>query len=96
MSMNADGRLDTDEALRLLDLALGGANDMAMSIDNNGTPVEGESTRVYSDGKHRLDVLGYAVHALRRPNSGGIGALVPSHLHIVRRSDAATSSIAST
>lgn len=98
MSLSPDGRLDTDEALRLLDLAMNtaGANDIAMSIDNNRTPVEGESTRTYSDGKPRLDVLGYDVHAgLRVAPGSTTPAMVLSHLHVVRRTDAATASIAS-
>ncbi|RZI90678.1 MAG: hypothetical protein EOP78_16080 [Variovorax sp.] len=98
MSLSNDGRLDTDEALRLLDLAIHGegGNDMALSIDNNRTPVEGESPRTYSDGKHRLDVLGYDVHAALRIAPGTTTpAMLLSHLHIVRRSDAATASIAS-
>ena len=97
MTHHADGRLDQDEALRLLDLAVAaaGANDMAMSIENNGAPLEGESTRRYSDGKHRLDLLGYIVHAMRDPSGSSTAPILMSHLHVVRRSDAATASIAS-
>lgn len=98
MSLNADGRLDTDEALRLLDLALGaaGANDLALSIENNRAPVEGESRRSYRDGKRRLDVLGYDVHAGYRATPGsGTQMLALGHLHVVRRTDSATPSIAS-
>lgn len=95
--MATTGRLNTEGALRMLDLALAsaGTNDMAMSIENNGAPVEGESPRQYSDGKHRLDVLGYILHAMRDPSGGTNAQLLMSHLHIVRRSDAATASIAS-
>lgn len=98
MSLNADGRIDTDEALRLLDLSLHaeGANDIALSIDNNRTPVEGESRRTYSDGKPRIDLLGYDVHAgLRIAPGVATPSLVLSHLYVVRRTDAATASIAS-
>ncbi|MDB5827705.1 MAG: hypothetical protein JWQ73_1925 [Variovorax sp.] len=98
MSLNADGRIDTDEALRLLDLSLQseGANDIALSIDNNRTPVEGESMRTYSDGKHRISLLGYDVHAgLRMAPGVTTASLVLSHLYVVRRTDAATAPIAS-
>ena len=82
----------------MLDLALrtGGANDIALSIDNNRTPVEGESQRTYSDGKRRIDLLGYDMHAGLRVAPGvSTPALVLSHLHVVRHSDAATAPIAS-
>ncbi|RZL65876.1 MAG: hypothetical protein EOP81_02565 [Variovorax sp.] len=98
MSMTADGRLDTDEAMRMLDLALAaaGTNDMALSIENNRSPVQGESMRTYSDGKHRLDILGYDVHAgYRAAPGGGTQMLALSHLYVVRRTDSATPSIAS-
>ncbi|MFM9424232.1 hypothetical protein RCH10_000655 [Variovorax sp. GrIS 2.14] len=98
MSLNGDGYLDTDEALRLLDLGLrkGVSLDMAMSIDNRGTPVEGESPRTYADGKARMDLLGYDVHAgLRIAPGASTASLSLSHLHVVRQSDAATASIAS-
>ncbi|AMM25101.1 type VI secretion system tube protein Hcp [Variovorax sp. PAMC 28711] len=95
MSDIATGRLDTTEALRLLELA-SGSNDLAMSIENDKTPVEGESTRVYSDGKQRLDVMGYALHTARRNVATAVGAGgVTSTLTIVRRSDAATATLAS-
>lgn len=97
MSLNGDGKLDTDEALRLLDL-YGAANrlDMVMSIENRGTPIEGESERRYGDGKPRMDLLGYDVHAgLSVAPGSASAALVLSHLHVVRKSDAATASIAS-
>lgn len=89
--------LNTEDALRLLDLALAaaGANDMALSIENNRTPVQGESMRTYSDGKHRLDILGYDVHAGYLARPGGSPTLTVSHLHVVRRTDSATPSIAS-
>lgn len=97
MSLNNDGMIDTDEALRMLDLALAsaGTNDMALSIENNRSPIQGESRRTYSDGKHRLDILGYDVHAGYLARAGGSPTLTVSHLHVVRRTDSATPSIAS-
>lgn len=98
MSLNPDGRLDTDEALRLLDLSrqAGTALDMLMLIENRGTVIEGESSRRFADGKQRMDVLGYDMHAgLLLPAGASSPRLVVSHLHVVRRCDAATASIAS-
>jgi len=94
----SDGQLGTGEALQLLQLAQqgGGAYDMLLHIEARGAPVEGESERRFSDGKARMDILGYELQATLRDAAGGQkAATLLSHLHVVRRSDSATSSIAS-
>jgi type VI protein secretion system component Hcp len=98
MSFDSDGRLDTDEALRMLELAQqgGGTLDMLMLIEARGTAIEGESPRAFADGKQRMEVLGYDVHAQLRVATGASApSLLLSHLQVVRQSDAATASIAS-
>jgi hypothetical protein len=61
MSWTYDGKLDPDEALRLLDYLSGeSGNDFAMMIESKGSPIEGESKRTYEDGKQRMDIGGYS------------------------------------
>ncbi len=71
MSFNMDGKLDPDEALRLLDHMSGECgNDFVMLIENKGAVVEGESNRKFEDGKKRMALGGYSYLAptsSRRP-----------------------------
>lgn len=98
MSLNNDGFIDPDEALRLLELAAGedAGRDMVLRIDNGGTSVEGESTRVFEDGKPRLNLRGYQFAASATAPPGSTRSKVSvTWLVAVRDSDAATASIAS-
>lgn len=97
MSWTMDGRLDPDEALRLLDnLSSESGNDFAMMIENKGTPIEGESKRSYEDGKQRMDIGGYQYVADVVTPPGSTKGKVRNHQFIVVRDcDAATASIAS-
>ena len=60
MSFNQDGRLDPDEALRLLDtLSDESGLDFTMLLESKGAVVEGESDRKFEDGKKRMAIGGY-------------------------------------
>ncbi|WP_295545602.1 type VI secretion system tube protein Hcp [uncultured Pseudacidovorax sp.] len=97
MSFNQDQQIDADEALRMLELSLNRADniDVVMSIESKGNQIEGESPRVFADGKKRMAVLGYfaAVRADAAPG-GTKSKLTLNAMLIVRRCDAATASIA--
>ncbi|QRF58418.1 type VI secretion system tube protein Hcp [Variovorax sp. UC122_21] len=93
MSFSAEGALDPDELLRLLDLMAGEpANDFLMSIDNRGTKVKGESER----GIEFIDIGGYC-HQMEvvSPPGSTKGSVRVHPFVIVREVDAATASIAS-
>jgi len=98
MSITGEGVLDPNDALRMLDLALNtpGGHDIVMSIENAGAPIEGESLRQFEDGKPRMDVAGYYWGAQQRTQGGLVsGKRALANFIVVRRSDAATASIAS-
>lgn len=96
MAFQLDGILDPDEARELYGLIAPGPTDldMVMMIERKGTPIEGESTRQFEDGKSRMDIGGY-VWSARAVASAGKNRIVPMDLVVARRSDAATASIAS-
>jgi type VI secretion system (T6SS) effector Hcp len=98
MSFNMDGKLDPDEALRLLDTMAGESSmDFTMLLESKGAVVEGESARKFEDGKKRMAVGGYCYsNDVITPMGGGAkGQVRPSMFIVVRDSDAATASIAS-
>lgn len=97
MSFTLDGTLDPDEALRLLDYLSGESdNDFAMLVENKGTPVEGESSRPYEDGKSRLDIGGYyMLTEVKIPPGSSKGKVAHFAVIVVRDCDAATASVAS-
>jgi hypothetical protein len=97
MAFTLDGVLDPDEALRLLDALSGEShNDFAMLIENKGTPIEGESTRAYEDGKSRLDIGGYyLLSQVNIPPGSSKGKVASYPIIVVRDCDAATASVAS-
>ncbi len=98
MSFDTDGFWDIDEQLRVLELVqtrLEGS-DLVMLVDNSGSPVAGESVRRFPDGKSRMDVCGYSWGLVMRSGAvGSTGARTFAPLVVVRRSDAATASLAS-
>ncbi|RYZ06711.1 MAG: hypothetical protein EOO24_11495, partial [Comamonadaceae bacterium] len=64
MSFNQDQLLDTDEALRLLDMMSGESGvDFHMMIDNKGKKLVGESQRVFGDAMEMMDIGGYYYNA---------------------------------
>jgi len=97
MSWTYDGKLDPDEALRLLDHLSGeSGHDFSMMIENKGTPLEGESKRTYEDGKQRMDIGGYSYKSdVVIPPGSNKGKLRNHAFIVVRDCDAATASIAS-
>lgn len=97
MSWTYDGRLDPDEALRLLDHLSGeSGNDFAMMIESKGSPIEGESQRTYEDGKQRMEIGGYSYKTdVIVPPGSSKGKLRNYPFIVIRDCDAATASIAS-
>jgi len=98
MSLILDHTLDPDAILRFIDLAseVEAGQDLALLLENKGTPVKGESTRTFEDGKDRLDVMGYMLVSDIQVAPGTSTAKVSaSNLVVVRRCDAASASIAS-
>jgi len=98
MSFTSDQILDPNAVLRLVDLACETASgqDLVLLLENKGSPIEGESTRDFEDGKKRLDVMGYILIAGVQVAPGASAAKVStSNLIVVRRCDAASASIAS-
>ncbi|MDH6592560.1 hypothetical protein M2165_002449 [Variovorax sp. TBS-050B] len=97
MSWTYDGKLDPDEALRLLDHLSGeSGNDFAMMIESKGSPIEGESKRTYEDGKQRMDIGGYSYKTdVVTPPGATKGKLRNYPFIVIRDCDAATASIAS-
>lgn len=97
MSWTFDGQLNPDEALRLLDYLSGeSGNDFSMMIESKGSPIEGESVRMYEDGKQRMDIGGYSYKAdVVIPPGSSKGKMRNHPFIVVRDSDAATASIAS-
>ncbi|RST46417.1 type VI secretion system tube protein Hcp [Variovorax sp. DXTD-1] len=97
MSWTYDGKLDPDEALRLLDYLSGeSGNDFAMMIESKGSPIEGESKRTYEDGKQRMDIGGYSYKSdVVIPPGSSKGKLRNHAFIVIRDCDAATASIAS-
>jgi type VI secretion system secreted protein Hcp len=89
--------MDFQEALRTLEIVGSGSGlDMVMQIKTDrGGDVEGESTRVFSDGKPRHDVLGYYLAAGSASDTGNLQRRTYSALRVVRNSDAATASLMS-
>ena len=95
MTITADGRLELDEIKMYYDLAAQSSPDLdlVMLVDNAGTAVEGESTRAFADGKPRMDIGGYYWSAQwQNVNNTERGRI--SMLTVVRRSDAATATLA--
>ena len=93
MSMTSNGVPDPDDALRMLDLALGGASgcDLVMLIEHSGTPIEGELARQFEDGKPRLEIAGYFWGGHQHSQSGraltsSIRTHPPNHTSPRRRS----------
>jgi len=82
-----------DNLLQLTRLAHGkqmGA-DLVMSLENGGTPVSGDNTRRFPDGKPRLSVLGLS-WGLASATSGGtaLGPRSYAPLTVVREVDSAS------
>lgn len=97
MSFTADGILNPNEALRLLEyMSVDSGNDFVMMVENKGTVVEGESDRKYADGKKRMEIAGYHL-GLEVPISNGEAKSKVRHFPfvVIRDCDAATASIAS-
>ena len=98
MSMTSNGVPDPDDALRMLDLALGAASgcDLVMMIENAGSPIEGVLEPQFDDGKPRMEIAGYFCGGHQHTQSGRASAArTLSNFIVVRRTDAATASIAS-
>lgn len=97
MSFNQDQLLDTDEALRLLDMMSGESGvDFHMMIDNKGKKLVGESQRVFGDAMEMMDIGGYYYNAKVSAAPGSSkGVVKVSPVIVVRDADAATASIAS-
>jgi hypothetical protein len=98
MSFTPDQMLDPETVLRLVDLACEttSGQDLALLLENKGSPIEGESTRDFEDGKKRLDALGYILISSVQVAPGTNAAKVStSNLIVVRKCDAASASIAS-
>lgn len=97
MSFNHDGWLDPDEALRFDEMALTSANtgmDLALVVESGGSPVEGESTRQYHDGKPHLNLLGYWIYTKQvQQGSAQRYRSAFTALYVVRHADAATGSL---
>lgn len=98
MSFNQDGKLDLDEALRILEIASKKSDgvDLLLHVESKGTPVEGESPRRFDDGKLRMDMLGYSFGvSVHQPPGGAKGQVRAQPVIVVRQSDAATASLSS-
>ena len=97
MSFNQDGKLDPDEALRLLETMSGeSVMDFTMLLESKGSVIEGESNRKFEDGKKRMALGGYHYCTdIVTPPGSSKGQVRCSMLVVVRYSDAATASIAS-
>ena len=97
MASNSDGALDPGQALRLLDLACNNSagHDIVMLVESKGAPVEGESTRVFEDGKPRMDMLGLMLSGASSQNEGAAQYRTSlMNLVVVRQSDAASATLA--
>lgn len=92
------GFMNIDQQLRTLDLVQKNfdGDDLVMLVENAGAAVVGECERKFPDGKPRISIAGYSWGVFLRPgapvNAQGktMGPLV-----VVRRTDAATASLAS-
>lgn len=97
MSFNNGGYLETDDALRMLDLlSQESGSDFYMSVESKGKKVAAESPTLFSDNMEVLEIGGYSYVAevASAPGSGkGVSRGLP--LAVVRDCDAATASIAS-
>jgi len=95
MSFNSDTFWDIDEQLRVLDLAQSGCapNDLVMLVDRSGTPVVGESTRRFPDGRSRLNISGYSWGLVARGDPSATGSRTFQPLYVVRRIDSATATL---
>jgi hypothetical protein len=96
MPFDDDAFNNSAEGLRLLDLAIAttAGQDLVLLVENNGTPVEGESVRPFEDGKKRMDALGYMLTGGTRQRTDATGFnLLTSDLAVVRQCDAATASL---
>lgn len=83
------------ELMALLELASNKSQyDLMLSLEKDGSPIEGETPRKFGDGKPRLEVEGYLWGVSQRSGSGSAGRQ-PYTLYVVRRCDAATASIMS-
>lgn len=93
--------LDLNEALRTLDLVRSDNNPLDIVMQVKGARVgqiEGESDRVFEDGKPRMEVTGYYFAALSPTDQGtgqSTGKRRYSSLRVVRQTDAATASMLS-
>jgi len=89
--------MSAEQAQRYLDLAnIEYGQDLVALVENAGSPVAGENTRQFSDGKPRLDMLGFAI-AVGTATEISVSAKQPvrgSKLVLVRRCDSATASLA--
>lgn len=97
--MFESGIWNIDEQLRVLGLVQTQfeGNDLVMLVDNNGTPVEGDGVRPFPDGKPRMTITGYS-WGLTVNVPGGAASdrrRTMNPLTVVRRTDAATASLAS-
>ena len=97
MGWTLNGKLDPEEALRLLDhFSIESDNDFVMLIENKGAVVEGESSRAYEDGKQRMEIDGCSFMAdVVTPPGASKGKVRSNAFVVVRQCDAATASIAS-
>lgn len=99
MPFLAEALAQPQEALRLLDIASGGAQlDILMAIESEGKFVEGEVSRKFDDGKKRdLPLLGYHHSTVATLSQGFTVERRPvTHAPFVvaRKSDAASAQIA--
>jgi hypothetical protein len=100
MTFIAESLAQPQEILRLLELAHGDLQlDVLMAIENDGKYVDGEQPRKFADGKKReLPLLGYhycSVSSLSQGiSSAGRRPIAHSPFLVVRKSDAASASIA--
>lgn len=87
-----------DTLLRVMDLAAPSRanSDMVMLLENGGSPVTGDCTRKFPDGKARLDIKGWSwgqiVHAV---GAAAEGTRNYTPLTVVRQADSATASLGS-
>jgi len=97
MSFNMDGKLDPDEALRLLETMAGDTEtDYHMLLESKGAVIEGDGARKFEDGKARLPIGGYYAYAhVVTPPGASKGQVRASMFIVARDCDAATASIAS-
>ncbi len=90
-----DGFLGVEQLAALVGMAASKSDfDLMMAVEKDGSPIAGESPRLFSDGKPRMEIDGYVWGVAQRSGSGGAGRQ-PYTLYVLRRCDAATASLMS-